>query len=557
MVQKLRRLETVMAKFAERLDMPDCQEWSKVPGSATSPLEGTSALEESEENRFSPPQDVHPPQRAWEVVIDPKGGPASIPASCVSEMRSTAFQTAGPSTTRPDLISKGLISLSQAASLFDLYHLRLDHFLYRILGDHDRLDTVRSGSPLLTAAVCTVGALHSPDLGHLFDVCCEEFKALVAALTFSPSANPDDVRGLCIGAFWLNELSWALVGTAVRVAAEIKLHQGIYKALHGDRNAYLQTRLYYLVYTCDNHFSVAYGRPPMTRECDIINAASRFLETENATEDDARLVSQVLEWSILSKVFDTFGVDVDAPVPSHRLPQLRRFAIDLDTWYADWNERFRPHRKIGNYPQKGVGLHFHFAKLYLCAHAFRGAPTAEDNSRTLSPELEEIANTGVLCAMSILRVIVSDVELQSFLNGLPLYFDTMIAFAVVFLLKVATKYTSTVRIDTTQILALVSDTVKILRGITGSMHRQHLLVGIAEGLEKLLWRCQEPTQVTAPPFMHCFPSPGEPGAAPDDLSWMENLTNFDFLTNMPNLGDWSFPYNMADSSHAPHPLIPH
>jgi hypothetical protein len=344
-----------------------------------------------------------------------------------------------------------------------------------------------------------------------------------------------------------------LIEIAVRIASDIKLHHGIYKALNGDREGYLQARLYYLVYVCDHHFSVAYGRPPMSREGFIIDSVGRFMEIEHATEDDARLVSQVREWSVLAQVFDTFGVDVDTAIPPHTLPRLRRYSISLDTWYADWNETFRPNRNVGNYPQKGVGFHFHFAKLYLCSHAFRGAPTAQNALQCLTPEMEEVANTGVLSAMSILRMIISDGEFRSFLNGLPLYFDTMIAFAVVFLLKVATKYATAIRIDTAKILSLVTQTVTALREVTQSMHPQHLLVVIAEGLEKLLWKCQEPAYDAQEPMPH--PSPVAEQHTQDDMTWMENMTNFDFLTNFPSLNDWSFHYNVS-AGHPPHPMIP-
>jgi hypothetical protein len=329
---------------------------------------------------------------------------------------------------------------------------------------------------------------------------------------------------------------------AVRVGSGIKLHHGIYRALNGDREGYLQTRQYYLLYVCDHHFSVAYGRPPMSREGFIIDCASRFLETEHATEDDARLVSQVKEWSILGKVFDTFGVVVDTPIPPHTLPQLRRLSIALDSWHADWNEAFRANQNVGNYPQKGVGLHYHFAKLYLCSHAFRGVPPAQDSRQCLTPEMEEVANIGVLSAMSILRVIVSDDEFQSFLNGLPLYFDTMIAFAVVFLLKIATKYATAIRIDTAQILTLVTQIVMALRDITRNMHHQHLLVTIAAGLEKLLSKCQESAHHIQKSISH----PAQVSYhAQNDTSWMESITDFDFLTNFSSVGDWSFDYSAS------------
>jgi hypothetical protein len=328
---------------------------------------------------------------------------------------------------------------------------------------------------------------------------------------------------------------------AVRTASDINLHSGIYKAVKGDREGYLQARLYYLVYVCDHHFSIAYGRPPMSREGFIIESASRLLDTEHATEDDARLISQVKEWSILGQVFDTFGVDVDSPILPQTLPQLRRYSIALDTWFADWSESFKANRNVGNYPQKGVGFHYHFAKLYLCSHAFRGAPISDVTPQCMPPEMEEIANAGVLSAMSILRVIVSDDEFRSFLNGLPLYFDTMLAFAVVFLLKVATKYATVIRIDTDKILSLVTQTISALRDTTQSMHKQHMLVVISEGLERLLQRL--PTHSTDEMAQHVPPVPEQHLGF--DLGWMENMASFDFQTHFPDVDDWWLHYSTS------------
>ncbi|KAJ5804758.1 transcriptional regulator family: Fungal Specific TF [Penicillium psychrosexuale] len=553
-VQKMRRLEEAVAKIAAKVDMPEFQALQTVQAapeiqdnSLSPPVEAINekfiAGEISTSSQSSQPKENHEPPQTWEVIMDPRGGPASIPASCVSESGKAGLPNNPSTSRRPDLISTGLISLRDAVSLFETYHLRLDHFLYRILGDHISLDSVRIASPLLTAAVCTVAALHSHSLGHLFGTCYGEYKNVVAAQTFSRHMNEDDIRGLCVGAFWLHELSWALIGNAVRIASDINLHSGIYKALKGDRDGYLQARLYYLVYVCDHHFSIAYGRPPMSREGFIIESASRILETEHATEDDARLISQVKEWSILGRVFDTFGVDVDTPIAPQTLPQLRRCSISLDTWFADWSESFKANQNVGNYPQKGVGFHYHFAKLYLCSHAFRGVPISESSPQYMSPELEEIANSGVLSAMSILRMIVSDAEFRSFMNGLPLYFDTMLAFAVVFLLKVATKYAFMVRIDTTKILSLVTDTVAALRDITQSMHKHHLLVVISEGLERLSSRCQMSAH-TAHETMY-RPSPAQEQPPVFDAIWMENMASFDFQTIFPDIDDWWLHYNTS------------
>lgn len=210
---KIKRLEDTIAKIASKIDLSDLdiQVRPEEPDSIGPPVDEMS----NGENIASlEPQsrEEEQPKQTWEVIMDPRGGPASIPASCVSENIRAALPNSLPTSRRPDLISTGIITLRQALALFDTYHLRLDHFLYRILGDHISLDSVRIASPLLTAAVCTVGALHSPSLGHLFDICYAEYKDLVTSQVFFKNANADDIRGLCIGAFWLHELSWALIG---------------------------------------------------------------------------------------------------------------------------------------------------------------------------------------------------------------------------------------------------------------------------------------------------------------------------------------------------------
>ena len=309
----------------------------------------------------------------------------------------------------------------------------------------------------------------------------------------------------------------------------------------------------------------------MTREDESISSATLLLHTKNATEDDIRLISQVNIWAISSAAFDTFGVDVDSPVKHELLPKLRRFGIALDTWRADWNERFRTDAHIGNYPRKGVGMHFYFAKLYLCSHAFRGMTTHGNShingrqsgspAHVLHSDMEEIASTAVLSAKAILRTIIEDPEMQNHLNGLPLYFDTMITFAVVFLLKVATRFSSTIRTSGYEIFVLVKDMDVVLRQVAGQLHRQHLLRFIAEGISKLIDRVQETVhpQSQQPQQPPTVGQSGLPlsydadqssmqtfdftGSIDMDFSWMEHITNFDFLSTQntfSSLESWPF-----------------
>lgn len=157
-----------------------------------------------------PPSD--PSQQSWEVVMDPESGPATIPAAIVSQVGATVSPTGPIPQEQADLVSRGTLKLEEAQELFDLYANRLDHFLYNILGEHRSFIKVRQDSPLLLAATCTVGALHSVRLGHLYDKCYRRFLSLCASQTFNKDNTLGDIKGLCIGAFWLCEVSWNLVG---------------------------------------------------------------------------------------------------------------------------------------------------------------------------------------------------------------------------------------------------------------------------------------------------------------------------------------------------------
>lgn len=235
----MRRLEEAVATIATKVGIPELQALQAGPEPEDQSINSAREVVNQDPSPSSQQgqdstENYEPPQ-TWEVIMDPRGGPASIPASCVSESGKAGLPNTMATSRRPDLISTGLVSLRQALALFETYHLRLDHFLYRILGDHISLDSVRIASPLLTAAVCTVGALHSQSLGHLFEACYNEYKSLVAAQMFSRNVNEDDIRGLCVGAFWLHELSWALIGNGMSSIPAGFPHAKNHSCSHGIR----------------------------------------------------------------------------------------------------------------------------------------------------------------------------------------------------------------------------------------------------------------------------------------------------------------------------------
>jgi hypothetical protein len=157
----------------------------------------------------------------------------------------------------PDFISRGVVSLDEAQFLFGHFITHINSLLWDgILCAHETLEAARASSSLLVATVLTVAAMHlsgeRKEAGNvpgtetqngnqaeqqqqqqqqpqnkptLLHATYDAFVQLMRASCLLRSQNLDDIRGLCIGAFYLTSLSWALCSRAIRVATEMNVHK--------------------------------------------------------------------------------------------------------------------------------------------------------------------------------------------------------------------------------------------------------------------------------------------------------------------------------------------
>ena len=262
----------------------------------------------------------------------------------------------------------------------------------------------------------------------------------------------------------------------------------------------------------------------MTREFSSLSSPLTFLDSKFATTEDANLISQVEIWSINSRIFDTFGVDPEMKVENRLLPQLRRLNIALETWRADWSERFNGDEAIAGHSQTAVDLQFYISKLYLCSHVFRG-PKPKNESRQISSDMEEFANSAMDSAAHIVRAIATDYGIQSSLANSTTYFHTMLAFAAVFLLKMTRQGPMNIKTDKEEIFRLIEQLITVLVSMTAEVHSDHLLYSLASSISKLLQTTQ---QSQSTPGV----TTGETVLMDDDTSPMPSLDllgNYDFL----------------------------
>jgi hypothetical protein len=392
-----------------------------------------------------------------------------------------------------DFISKGLVSVEDAEYLTSFYLTRLDPYVWSLAGAYSNLESFRRKSPTLTACVLTVGALHDTAKAHLYSVCLKEYQRLVANAMFERRIDMEYLRALVIGSYWLSEIAFTLSGYAIRRASEFYLSQcydQIVDAIkYPDKyeNQQLQKamdglRLLYLLYICDHHLSILYGRPSIMRDNERwIIGCEAYLASSLATDSDKRIASQVSLVLIMNQIRESFGPEeTTSALPASAAAKIAVFERDLANWQARYSYH-NPHKLIGDWPSKGVSIHQLFSRLYLDAYVFRGLSEANP---VIPAHFLETASAAVAAATTIVGSLLEEETLQKSLAGVPHYFHGMVAFACMFLLRVATKHSAQLFPNNSDLGNAIARLAQLFR--MTEVGREHLIHKMAEGLEKMV-----------------------------------------------------------------------
>ncbi|TDZ17668.1 Transcriptional activator of proteases prtT [Colletotrichum orbiculare MAFF 240422] len=384
------------------------------------------------------------------------------------------------STIVDDFISRGALSLDDAERLFKLYRDRLDAFMYGVGCKYQHLEQLRRRSAILTAATLTVAALHDPQANGTYGVCSSELRRLTERSMFERRVDRDHLRAMCVASYWLSDVSWMLSGYAIRRAAESNLHNSYARAVEErSEEAADGARLWYILNICDQHLATLYGRPAIVHEDASMRQWERFLASPVSNEEDKRLASQVALLGIIGNIRELFGPDKGQPTPRAYVHQIAHFNKQLDHWIKHWSETLpEQSQHIGRFPRKGAMLHFHFAKLHLYSHVFRGL--SGDNP--IPHHFLDCAATAISVATSTVNFILTDPDVAAGVVGMPSYLHCMTAFASMFLIKVAVKYGGDL-VEPHRVWDLTTSLVRHFRSLPAG--RWHLANLMAPGLERM------------------------------------------------------------------------
>ncbi|KAE8318418.1 Transcriptional activator of proteases prtT [Aspergillus parasiticus] len=401
-------------------------------------------------------------------------------------LRSNLIEQPKLTLLEEDFISRGVLSIHEAEELFAYFSRTMNQLLWGgIILVHRDLTSVRRASTLLSAAVLTVAALHIPNRTETLNRCYHEYVSLVSSMSLTRAHTLDDVRGLCVGAFWLSELSWKLSGHAVRIATELGLHQSYQKMIRGHSDQYERAQLWYLLYVCDHHFSIAYGRPPVIHEDAAIKNYEAFLQSPMVVPGDIRLLAQVALFMILTEAYRMFGSDTEQALTEEDFGQLRVYNVAVDQWRLLWQPRSADSPYVRTYPSKGVVLHYHFAKFQLNSLSLRAL--SPSNTPVFSMDRKESANIAISSAMACLNMVLEEPDIRDAIVGVPIFTHTMVTFSAVFLLKVAVNWNSAyLSLDGREVRRLVERVIELLNCVSAG--ERHLTRHIARGLGKMLDR---------------------------------------------------------------------
>lgn len=365
-----------------------------------------------------------------------------------------------------------------------------------------------------------VTTLHIPGREQIHEICHSRFLGILSSAIFDRFHTLDDIRGLCIAAFWEPDLSWKLSGICIRMATELNLHHAFYECFYtpdiGEdtrRESLEKTRLWYLLYVLDHQGSIAYGRPPVMAELRPIKDFEVMLNSPWCTPADQALIAQVTGLVILSKAFQDFGLEPkrimegdDASVLNHF-----RFTENVRLWKQRWDYLRETNVLLGG----GLELHYDFSELVLHSLVLRGRSL--DTLHDLPTSLRPLTLRGIEAAHRILRYFMEEYEYRDGMVGVPFYMHSMIAFAVVFLMKMSRRWhVIGITIDPNQrTRPLIHQMIKLLRNCKAGA--DHMVFSMANGFERMLKQKIPRANQKQRPESSKVPSSGSP--------WSESRAN--------------------------------
>ncbi|ESK98052.1 hypothetical protein Moror_488 [Moniliophthora roreri MCA 2997] len=347
----------------------------------------------------------------------------------------------------PDVVTKNVITESEARELFRIFYHGCSTFLPVFDSANDAYEALHERSPFAVNCICMVAARVRDGGGKPSDIykkCLEEVQSISCATLFLPVTRVEAVQAMILVSGW-SDNGWLSGGHAVRMAMELSLHKAWPRLLRrmrsgktsqgDDHDLVIAARTWFCLYLFEHQMSYGTGRPAVLKEDESIANCRLLLQHPLAIEDDMRLVSTVELIMIRERVHNALA-PFDEPVKDSDFEELKAADTHFRNWYATWDQCFSQKYEDVAFYRQSLQIQQLHAELFHNATALRGINGPEDVERM--PQVQkELAIRSIQIARQGLDITVNSPAYREGMKYAVHYTHVAATFAASFLLRLS------------------------------------------------------------------------------------------------------------------------
>ncbi|WWC88185.1 uncharacterized protein L201_003090 [Kwoniella dendrophila CBS 6074] len=377
-----------------------------------------------------------------QVMIDPK----SISLSLRVKKKKRPDPT--PRNPFPDVVTKGLVTELEARELWDIFFKGCHYFVPLWDKSYDTYETFIVRTPFSTDALLAVAAkirAENGPLGQTFQRCLEEAQGIARSTLFGPIVRKEAVMAMLILSVW-SQNGWLPCGHALRMGLDMNLHRALDRLANKDearseadeRDLVVSARIWLNCYMHEHLVSLGTGKPLLLRDDSSVRGARDLLSHPMASETDMRLVAGVELVNLRIRILEHL-TPLHGKIDSATISFVKRMLSDLNSWYKEWYSIHRTRYEDEDVLVKLLETELCYAQLWTVCVALRGAQWDK-----LAPDQRELAFQAKDASFRCLEIFLRHENFRKHLKYATHDQLVSVAFAAVFLLKIAMLYPTAV-----------------------------------------------------------------------------------------------------------------
>ncbi|WVW80458.1 hypothetical protein I302_102440 [Kwoniella bestiolae CBS 10118] len=380
------------------------------------------------------------------VLIDPNLDLKSMSMSLRVKKKKRPDPT--PRNPFPDVVTKGLVSEEEARELWDIFFRGCHYFVPLWDKSYDTYETFIARTPFSTDALLAVAAkirAGNGPLGQTFQRCLEEAQGIARSTLFGPIVRKEAVMAMLILSVW-SQNGWLPCGHALRMGLDMNLHRALDRLANKDearsevdeRDLVVSARIWLNCYMHEHLVSLGTGKPLLLRDDSSVKGARELLSHPMASETDIRLVAGVELVNLRIRILEHL-TPLHGKIDSATISFVKRMLSDLNSWYKEWYAMHRKRYDDEDVLVKLLETELCYAQLWTVCVALRGVQWDK-----LAPDQRELAFQAKDASFRCLEIFLKHDNFRKHLKYATHDQLVSVAFAAVFLLKIAMLYPTAV-----------------------------------------------------------------------------------------------------------------